>query len=56
MSVKRPNILYILPDQVSASILPLYGRYKGISTPNIDRLAAQGVTSNSTHFPFSQRA
>lgn len=47
MSVKRPNILYILPDQVSASILPLYGRYKGISTPNIDRLAAQGVTLNN---------
>ncbi|MCB1341601.1 MAG: sulfatase [Pseudooceanicola sp.] len=42
MPGQRPNILYILPDQIRASALPIYGE-PNIATPNIDRLAAQGT-------------
>lgn len=39
---RRPNVIVLFPDQLRASSLPLYGeRY--IDTPNIDRLAAEGV-------------
>ena len=37
-----PNILLILADDVTYSDLPLYGG-RNISTPNIDRLASQGL-------------
>ena len=40
---ERPNILYILPDQVRASSLPLYGETQ-IDTPHLDRLAGESVT------------
>ncbi len=39
----KTNVLFILVDQLCASALPLYGE-KQISTPNIDRLASEGVT------------
>jgi len=38
-----PNIVFILADQLRAASLPLYGE-KQIETPNIDRLASEGVT------------
>ena len=38
----RPNILIILPDQVPAHELGIYGG-RNVPTPNIDRLAAQGT-------------
>ena len=39
----RPNLVFILPDQLRAASLPLYGEHQ-IETPNLDRLAAEGVT------------
>jgi len=45
--VKQPNVLVLFPDQLRAQTLPIYqGTYgaQQISTPNIDRLAAQGMT------------
>ncbi len=39
----RPNILYLMCDQLAARVLELYGA-SYIETPNIDRLAAEGVT------------
>jgi len=39
----RPNILVILPDQVPAHELGIYGG-RNVPTPNLDRLAAQGTT------------
>jgi len=39
----RPNVVFILADQLRARSLPLYGE-RQIETPNIDRLAAEGVT------------
>ncbi|MGA3323010.1 MAG: sulfatase [Terriglobia bacterium] len=38
----RPNILIILPDQVPAHELGIYGG-RNVPTPNMDRLAAQGT-------------
>ena len=38
-----PNLLFILSDQLRAASLPLYGETQ-ITTPNIDRLASEGVT------------
>lgn len=39
----RPNILFLFADQLRASSLPIYGEDQ-IDTPNIDRLAREGVT------------
>ena len=39
---ERPNIVFILTDNQSPSTLGCYGNDE-ISTPNIDRLAAQGI-------------
>jgi len=39
----KPNIVVLFPDQLRALSLPLYGETQ-INTPNIDRLAAQGLT------------
>ena len=39
----RPNILFILCDQLRATSLPRYGETQ-IETPNLDRLADKGVT------------
>lgn len=38
----RPNVVVLFPDQLRAASLPLYGETY-IETPNIDRLAAEGV-------------
>lgn len=43
---RRPNILFILTDQLRATSLPLYGE-RQIETPNIDALARDGVTFDS---------
>ena len=40
---KRPNLVFILADQLRAASLPLGGE-RQIATPNLDRLAGDGVT------------
>ena len=42
MSEKRPNVLWICTDQQRYDTIGALG-YAGVSTPNFDRLAAQGV-------------
>ena len=39
----RPNILFLMPDQLRHNFLSCYGA-DFISTPHIDRLAASGMT------------
>jgi len=39
---RRPNVLVLLADQLRAGSLPVYGETQ-IHTPNIDRLAQEGV-------------
>jgi len=41
--VKQPNVIFLLADQLRAASLPLYGEQQ-ISTPNLDHLAATGIT------------
>ena len=39
---KRPNVVYLLADQLRARSLPAYGE-RQIATPNIDRIAREGI-------------
>lgn len=41
-AMKKPNVVFLLADQLRAASLPLSGETQ-ISTPNLDRLAATGV-------------
>ncbi len=42
-SAKQPNILIILVDDLGKMDIPLYGGNNIVQTPNIDRMAAQGI-------------
>ena len=44
---KKPNIVFLLADQLRAMSLPLYGETQ-IETPNIDRLASEGMTFDNS--------
>lgn len=41
-SPKKPNIIYILADDLGYGDLSVYGQ-RNFSTPNIDKLAAEGM-------------
>ena len=41
--MKKPNILVIQADQLTAKVLPMYGG-PALVTPHMNRLAEQGVT------------
>jgi arylsulfatase A-like enzyme len=43
VSGKKPNVLIVFDDQLRADVCGVYGG-RDITTPNIDRLASQGVT------------
>jgi len=43
MNRKQPNVVVLFPDQLRAQALPLFGESQ-IDTPNIDRLATEGVS------------
>lgn len=45
-SQTTPNIVFLFTDQLRASSLPIYGEHQ-ISTPHIDRLAAEGTVLDS---------
>jgi choline-sulfatase len=47
---QRPNLLYILTDQHTQKIAGCYGDPLAI-TPNLDRLAARGVTFDNAYTP-----
>jgi arylsulfatase A-like enzyme len=50
----RPNVLFYFPDQVRACDIGCYGGGHNAPTPNIDRLASQGVrfTNALSTFPL----
>ena len=50
MPDRRPNILFIVADQLAAQFLPAYG-HKVVKTPHIDTLAAQGVVFENFYSP-----
>jgi arylsulfatase A-like enzyme len=39
---QKPNVLFVFPDQLRADMCSVYGG-RNITTPNIDRLASEGV-------------
>lgn len=47
---KAPNILFIMADQLAASVLSAYG-HKLVKTPNLDRIAARGVVFENAYCP-----
>lgn len=46
---KRPNILFIVVDDQSPMDFKIYNPKSQLDTPNIDRLAAQGITLTGAH-------
>jgi len=49
----QPNIVYILADDLGYGDVSAYNPDSKIATPNIDRLAAQGMTFTDAHSPSS---
>ena len=48
--MKRPNLLFLFSDQHARSVAGCYGDSAAL-TPNLDRLAAQGVTFDHAYCP-----
>ena len=48
MPDRRPNILFLMADQLAPSALPAYGN-RVTRTPNLDALAAEGVVFESAY-------
>jgi len=48
-TVKRPNIVFILADDLGWSDTTLYGKTKFYQTPNIERLAQRGMTFTNAY-------
>ena len=46
---RKPNILFILADQVSAPLLRIHNESSPIKTPHIDALAAKSVVFSSAY-------
>ncbi|KAJ9656990.1 hypothetical protein H2198_004590 [Neophaeococcomyces mojaviensis] len=47
----KPNILYIMADQLAAPLLKMYNSKSQIKTPNLDKLAAKSVVFDSAYCP-----
>ena len=47
MPQKQPNILYIMADQLAAPLLKMHNPNSQILTPNLDKLASNGVVFDS---------
>ncbi|GAB4038930.1 sulfatase-like hydrolase/transferase [Spirosoma gilvum] len=50
---QRPNIVYILADDLGYGDVSAYNPNGQVSTPNIDKLAAQGMRFTDAHSPSS---
>ena len=51
MSIKKPNILLIMADQLAAPALPIYG-HKQVIAPNINKLAENSVIFDNCYCNF----
>ncbi|MGH7677757.1 MAG: arylsulfatase [Gemmatimonadaceae bacterium] len=50
---QRPNIVLMFPDNLGWGEVGAYGSVRGVPTPNIDSLAAQGIRLNNFNVEFS---
>ncbi|WP_275285779.1 choline-sulfatase [Halomonas elongata] len=48
MTARQPNILFLMADQIAAPSLPFYG-HPVVQTPNLSRLASEGVVFDSAY-------
>ncbi|QEM82554.1 choline-sulfatase [Halomonas binhaiensis] len=48
MARKKPNILFLMADQMAASVLPFHG-HPLVKTPHLSRLASEGVVFESAY-------
>ncbi|QIA07973.1 sulfatase-like hydrolase/transferase [Draconibacterium halophilum] len=46
---KNPNIIYILTDDLGYGDVSVFNEQSKINTPNIDRLAAEGIQFTDAH-------
>ena len=53
MTQSNPNIIFILADDMGYGDLACQNRESKIPTPNLDRLASQGVRFTDAHAPSS---
>ena len=51
--MKKPNIIFILADDLGYGDAGCYNPESRIPTPNLDRLAARGVRFTDAHAPSS---
>ncbi|PYH46936.1 putative choline sulfatase [Aspergillus saccharolyticus JOP 1030-1] len=49
MAAKRPNILYIMADQMAAPLLAFHDKDSPIKTPHLNKLAEEGVVFESAY-------
>ena len=49
MATKKPNILYIMADQMAAPLLSIHNKDSPIKTPNLDALTKDGVVFDSAY-------
>jgi arylsulfatase A-like enzyme len=49
----RPNIVLIFPDNLGWGEVGVYGSVRGVPTPRLDKLAAQGIRLNNFNVEFS---
>ncbi|PQE09110.1 choline-sulfatase protein [Rutstroemia sp. NJR-2017a BVV2] len=50
-SISKPNILYIMADQLAAPLLKMHNPKSQIKTPNLDALAKDAVVFDSAYCP-----
>lgn len=48
---KRPNILFILADDMRYDLISALGKNHQIKTPNLDRLVRSGISYTNAHIP-----
>jgi arylsulfatase A-like enzyme len=49
----RPNIVLMFPDNLGWGEVGVYGSVRGVPTPNIDRIATEGIRLNNFNVEFS---
>jgi arylsulfatase A-like enzyme len=52
-SAARPNIVLMFPDNLGWGEVGAYGSVRGVPTPNIDRIAAEGIRLDNFNVEFS---
>src|SRR5215510_7631773 len=51
--VQRPNIVLMFPDNLGWGEVGAYGSVRGVPTPNVDSIAAQGIRLDNFNVEFS---